>query len=175
MPVQIAKVNYRGWANSYRLSNDVIDLVVTTDVGPRIIRCGFVNDENEFKEFPDQVGRTGGDEWRIYGGHRFWHAPEDPHRTYFPDNSTVACEQVGDLLRLIQPVEPTTGIQKEIDILLSPDSARVRGDTSDAEPEPVERGAGSLGHQRDGGRRNGDPAAASSPLVPGKPRAQVPR
>ncbi|MGZ6265739.1 MAG: hypothetical protein ACXWN4_02385 [Candidatus Limnocylindrales bacterium] len=126
MPVQIAKVNYRGWANSYRLSNDVIDLVVTTDVGPRIIRCGFVNDENEFKEFPDQVGRTGGDEWRIYGGHRFWHAPEDPLRTYFPDNSTVACEQVGDLLRLVQPVEPTTGIQKEIDILLSPDSARVR-------------------------------------------------
>jgi hypothetical protein len=124
--VQVTKVNYRGWENSYRLSNDVIDLVVTTDVGPRIIRCGFVDDENEFKEFADQSGRTGGDEWRSYGGHRFWHAPEDPSRTYFPDNSAVAFEQVGDLFRLIQPVEPTTGIQKEIDILLSPESASVR-------------------------------------------------
>jgi hypothetical protein len=126
MPVQVTKVNYRGWENSYRLSNDVIDMVVTTDVGPRIIRCGFVNDENEFKEYADQSGRTGGDEWRTYGGHRFWHAPEDPSRTYVPDNSAVAFERIGDLVRLIQPVEPTTGIQKEIDILLSPDSASVR-------------------------------------------------
>ncbi len=126
MPVQVEKVNYHGWENSYRLANDLVDLVVTTDVGPRIIRFGFVDDANEFKEYADQSGRTGGDEWRSYGGHRLWHAPEDVVRTYAADNSAVAFEEVADLVRLIQPVEPTTGIQKEVDILLSPDSASVR-------------------------------------------------
>jgi hypothetical protein len=126
MPVNIARVDYRGWANSYRLTNDVIDLVVTTDVGPRIIRCGFVGQENEFKEFAAEVGKTGGDEWRSYGGHRLWHAPEVWPRSYCGDNSVVAFEAQGDLVHLSQPVEPATGIQKEIDILLAPDSADVR-------------------------------------------------
>jgi hypothetical protein len=126
MPVHVTKVNYRGWENSFRLSNDLIDLVVTTDVGPRIIRCGFVGEENEFKEYADQRGLAGGDEWRSYGGHRLWHAPEVQARTYFPDNGPVAFEERGDLACLIQPVEPTTGIQKEMDIRLDPNSASVR-------------------------------------------------
>ena len=29
-----------------------------------------------FKEYDEQMGKTGGDEWRIYGGHRLWIAPE---------------------------------------------------------------------------------------------------
>ena len=59
------KIDYKGWPNSYRLSNGTVDLVVTTDVGPRIIRFGFVGGENEFKEYEDMLGKTGGDEWRI--------------------------------------------------------------------------------------------------------------
>ena len=49
-------------------------MIATTDVGPRIIRFGFVGEENEFKEYEDTTGQVGGDEWRIYGGHRLWHA-----------------------------------------------------------------------------------------------------
>jgi hypothetical protein len=121
----VERINYKGWPNCYRLSNDLIDLVVTTDVGPRIIRFGFVGEENEFKEFDEMLGQTGGDEWRPYGGHRLWHAPESMPRTYFPDNAPVRLEQVGDVVRLIQPPETTTGIQKEIDLRLSPDQAQV--------------------------------------------------
>lgn len=126
MPLHLTKENYRGWENSYRLSNDLIDLVVTTDVGPRIIRFGFVDEENEFKEYAAQRGLVGGDEWRIYGGHRFWHGPEVPPRNTFPDNSPIVLEQRGDLVRVIQPVETTTRIQKEVDIALAPGSASVR-------------------------------------------------
>ncbi|GAJ16373.1 unnamed protein product, partial [marine sediment metagenome] len=54
--------------------------VVTTDVGPRIVRFGFVGDQNLFREFKQQQGKTGGDKWLIYGGHRFWHAPEEKLR-----------------------------------------------------------------------------------------------
>lgn len=120
------KLNYKGWPNCYRLSNSQIDLVVTTDVGPRVIRLGFIGAENEFKEFPDQVGQTGGDTWRSFGGHRLWHAPEHIQRTYYPDNLPIAVQQQAGFTRLIQPVETTTGIQKELDIQLSPDSAHVK-------------------------------------------------
>jgi hypothetical protein len=119
------KVTYKGWQNCYRLSNGLVDLIVTTDVGPRIMRFGFVGGENELKEYEEMMGKTGGDEWRIYGGHRLWHAPEAKPRTYFPDNSPVVLEEHPGCVRLIQPVETTTGIQKEIDLRLSPDGGEV--------------------------------------------------
>ena len=125
MKIALEKTEYRGWPNCYRLSNGVIDLIMTTDVGPRVIRFGFAGEENEFKEYDDAAGKKDGDEWRIYGGHRLWHAPEAKPRTYYPDNSRVALEQHGDLVRLVQPTEPTTGIQKEIDIRMAPADAQV--------------------------------------------------
>lgn len=119
------RISYKGWPNCYRLANGLIDLVVTADVGPRIIRLGFVGQDNEFKEFADMLGQTGGDEWRIYGGHRLWHAPEALPRTYYPDNEPVQVEQQDGCVRIVQPTEPTTGIEKEIDLWLSPDEAHV--------------------------------------------------
>ena len=61
---------YGGWDNCIKLENDEIELVITADVGPRIIRFGFKDSQNLFKEFSDQIGTTGGDEWKLYGGHR---------------------------------------------------------------------------------------------------------
>ncbi|MCJ7665262.1 MAG: DUF4380 domain-containing protein, partial [Actinobacteria bacterium] len=87
--VLIKNYKFGGWENCLRLENDEIELVATTDVGPRIIRLGFKGGQNLFKEFGDQLGKTGGDQWRIYGGHRLWHAPEAVPRTYFPDNKPV--------------------------------------------------------------------------------------
>jgi len=119
------KVNYKGWPNCYRLSNNVVDLIVTTDVGPRVIRYGLVGKDNEFKEYTNMLGKTGGDEWRIYGGHRLWHSPEGKPRSYFPDNFLVKIEPLPQGLRLIQPLETTTGIAKEIDITLSANDSHV--------------------------------------------------
>ncbi len=118
------KITYHGWPNCVRLANNTIELVVTTDVGPRIIHFGFVGGENEFATVPDQLGQTGGDVWQIYGGHRFWHAPEAQPRTYFPDNAPVTVEAHAGFVRFIQPPESTTGLQKEIDITLSPSGAQ---------------------------------------------------
>lgn len=120
------KVAYRGWENCIRLSNGIIELLVTTDVGPRIIRFGFVGADNEFAEYEEWWGKTGGEEWRNYGGHRLWHAPEHQPRTYAPDNDPVAVEDHGAFVRFIQPVEASSGIQKEMDITLAPDTARVK-------------------------------------------------
>ena len=71
--VIVEKVEYKGWRNNLRITNGQIELIVTLDVGPRIIRCGFVGGPNIFKEYEDQLGKSGEKEWKIRGGHRLWH------------------------------------------------------------------------------------------------------
>src|SRR5579862_2812093 len=80
--VTVEKTAYKGWANCYRVSNGEVELVVTADLGPRIIRFGFVGGQNLFKEFSEQLGRTGETEFQLRGGHRVWKAPEDPIATW---------------------------------------------------------------------------------------------
>ena len=115
-----------GWPNCCRLANDLADLIITTDVGPRVLRFGFLGGPNHFAVAEALQGQTGGDEWRAYGGHRLWHAPEHFPRSYAPDNGPVSLERLPDGVRVIQPVEPATGIQKEMDLRLAPEAARVR-------------------------------------------------
>jgi hypothetical protein len=115
------KISYGGWKNCFRLANDQIEIIVTGDVGPRIIRFGFIEKENIFKEFPEQMGKTESGEWLIFGGHRLWHAPESQTRTYYPDMDPVHVQEIEDGMIATQRPEPTTGIQKQIIIKLSPD------------------------------------------------------
>jgi hypothetical protein len=124
--MQVEKINYGGWPNCYRLSNGQVELVITTDVGPRVIRFGFPGEGNEFYEDPRTLGTTGGNAWNIFGGHRLWHAPEVPGRTDVPDNSALSLEEHGDFARTVQPVEAGVGIQKEMDFTLVPDKAQVK-------------------------------------------------
>ncbi|MGI6460510.1 MAG: hypothetical protein ACOX5J_10530 [Candidatus Hydrogenedentales bacterium] len=119
-------IAYGGWPNCIRLSSGPIELVATTDVGPRIIRLALAGEENLFKEFPEQMGKTGGEEWCSYGGHRLWHAPEVIPRTYEPDNGPVETQWDGNSLTLSQDVEPSTGIQKEISVRFLGDGATIR-------------------------------------------------
>ena len=120
------KINYGGWPNCIRMSNDSIELIATTDVGPRIIRFGFIGKDNEFWEDTAQLGKSGANEWVGYGGHRFWIAPEAKPKTYHPDNEPINHKIVGKTLKLIPPVESTTGIQKEVDITLDPKGSHAK-------------------------------------------------
>lgn len=115
------KINYGGWENCYRLANNQIELIITGDVGPRIIRFGFIGEENMFKEFSDQMGKTESDEWLAFGGHRLWHAPESQPRTYFPDLDPVHIQETENGMIATQKPEPTTGLQKQLEIKLLPD------------------------------------------------------
>ena len=77
-------------------------------------------------EYKDQVGKTGGDEWRIYGGHRLWHAPEHAVRTYSLDNSPIKHKWDGKTLTLTQDIEAETGIVKEIEVTLDSKTNHVK-------------------------------------------------
>lgn len=107
---------YAGWPNCYRVSDGATELIVTSDVGPRVIRYGFVGGQNLFVEIQDQLGKSGEPWWVMRGGHRLWIAPEVKPDTYALDNGPVKATVVNGSISLLQPVEPETGLQKEITV-----------------------------------------------------------
>jgi len=118
------QIAYRGWADASKLSNGVIDLVVLTEIGPRVSFFGYSGGTNQLHEIAEQNGLTGG-EFRIYGGHRLWVSPE-VERTYFPDNHPVTVEAGDDSVEFTAPVEaepPGEGLRKQIEIALEPGAA----------------------------------------------------
>jgi hypothetical protein len=124
MGVVIEEITAFGWEHCLRLSNGAWDLVVSTDVGPRVLRCGPLGGANLLKVFPRELGRLGGPRWRIYGGHRFWVSPE--RRPYPPDNRPVAWRRLAGGVRLLQPREPRVPWRKVLDLRLHPRRGEVR-------------------------------------------------
>ena len=129
--IKIERVEFGGWPNCFRMSNGTVELIATTDVGPRIIRYGFVGEENEFFVDKSQLGKTNADEWLAFGGHRLWLAPEAKPRSYHPDSKKVEAKfnrNAKNTLRLIQPIETDNGIQKEMIITMAPTGSHVTVD-----------------------------------------------
>jgi len=126
--IRVEKREYRGWPGAYFLSNDAVELVVLADVGPRVIRYALHSGENQFYEFTNQAGQSGGNEFRLYGGHRLWAWPE-VERTYFPDNCPVEVISTSSGATFTAPVEtsaPGTSLQKAISIELSEQGTHVK-------------------------------------------------
>lgn len=124
--VTVDKVAYKGWANNLRLRNADVELIVTLDVGPRVISYRLADGKNVFKEYAEQIGQTGEKDWQIRGGHRLWTAPEDTTRTYFPDNGPVTHKVLASGKVLITaPPETKYGIRKEIELALGERGTRV--------------------------------------------------
>lgn len=128
LTIMVERFSYRGWNNAYKLSNGTIDLIVTADVGPRILFYGFCNGENQFHEVDADAGTTGGSEFRLYGGHRLWVSPE-VERTYYPDNTRVSVSPHGNATRFTaqrEELPPGTNLQKEVEIGLATTGSQVQ-------------------------------------------------
>ena len=136
----IETVPYRGWKRNIRLANGQVELIVTQDVGPRIVRFGFIGDQNVFGELPGQMGGASEKKWMIRGGHRLWVAPEEKPKSYELDNvpiiirkipasapgASTGVEALADRpagrpggIRTIQVPGPLTRVQKTMDITLA--------------------------------------------------------
>ncbi len=104
------------------LANQHLRIDYLAEAGPRLVRLFLAgSDTNLLAEAPDLSWETDLGEYRIYGGHRLWHAPEAFPRTYLPDNDGLAIDEFEDSVRLRQPTERATGIQKSMELRLEPD------------------------------------------------------
>ena len=117
---------YAGWKEVLVLSNNQVELYITLDVGPRILRFAYKDGPNIFKEFTDELGKYGEKKCMVRGGHRLWISPELDF-TYHPDNSPVRWSKLSDFSVRLQPApEEPWGWAKELDVTLSPDNNSVQ-------------------------------------------------
>jgi hypothetical protein len=123
--VKITKTEYLGWANCVKISNGVVELIVTTDVGPRIIHYGFKGGPNHLKVFSGQAGKCNADEFMLYGGHRLWHAPEEMPRTYDEDNFPCEWKKIENGIWIRSVMDPWVQVEKEMEIVMDPVSSQI--------------------------------------------------
>ena len=123
--MQIQNVSYEGWPQNACLSNHHVQLIISLDVGPRVLSYKTPHGQNVFKNYPEQLGKSGESEWMIRGGHRLWVAPEDAAISYELDNGPVVHELLPNGIRLENPASARFGLHKILTVTLAEDSSEV--------------------------------------------------
>jgi len=124
--MKIEKTSFGGWTNCLRLANDHAELIITLDVGPRIISYQHLpGGKNVLKNNADELGTSGESTYVARGGHRLWLAPEG-ERTYFPDNSPVTHELLPNGVQLENQAAAPWHIQKSLAVTLAENSSEVK-------------------------------------------------
>jgi hypothetical protein len=122
MPVQAqVRVDKTTWEghDALKLSNGTVEVVVTTGIGPRIIRYAFTGGENILGELAATPATTTAlGDWKPWGGHRLWAAPESMPGSYGPDNGPVKAQVSGPSVTLAQPRD-AAGLEKQIVVTLA--------------------------------------------------------
>lgn len=119
-------VRFGGWENNVRLCNEHVEVIITLDVGPRIISYRTSAGDNVFKTFADQLGSVGEPKWQARGGHRFWLAPEDEGRSYVPDNIGIEHRVISDdSVEFTNEPASIFPVKKVLRLSLDPGSSRV--------------------------------------------------
>lgn len=162
-------VAWKGWERNLRVTNDEVELLITLDVGPRVLSYRPVEGENIFHVVPEHQGSVGEETWRSRGGHRFWLAPESLELSYYPDNETVGHRvdaTTGEvILETLQatpyPVAKTLGVTLEA----SGSRVTVRHCAENRHDQPIHIATWGLSVMRPGGLA----------LIPQPPHGQHPR
>jgi hypothetical protein len=147
--------DYRGWPDSYTLSNGVVEIVVPSAIGPRILDFHTVGGENVFYLRQSELGQSGEDDFVFRGGWRLWIAPEQRETTYAPDNQRCRVEELGPAaIRVSGPPQLHAGIQKSIEVRLIENQpyARVISKITNITDNTLNYAAWSLSVMRPGGR-----------------------
>jgi hypothetical protein len=115
--------SFAGWGKNLRLFNDAVEVIITLEVGPRIVSYRPLDGQNVFKLIDEEAGKSNEEGWKIRGGHRLWIAPEDFGKkdglTYAPDNSLVEHAIEDEFtVRVAQLIESPVKIRREMVITL---------------------------------------------------------
>ena len=123
-------LSFAGWEKNLKLSNGIVEVIITLEVGPRIISYRPVEGRSVFKLVDGEAGKSKEEVWRIRGGHRLWIAPEDFGKddslSYALDNSEVE-HTIEDesTVRVSNLIEKPTKIRREMVVTLEKASPKI--------------------------------------------------
>ncbi len=125
MPIHIS--SYAGWQKNLCLHNDSVELIISLEVGPRILSYRPLTGTNILHNYPEQMGGTGESEWMNRGGHRLWIAPEDIALTYALDNQPFPYSITGEnSITLTTPGADSRKIRRDISVDLAASGSGVQ-------------------------------------------------
>ncbi|CAB1251271.1 conserved protein of unknown function [Ruminococcaceae bacterium BL-6] len=135
MAIQIKETSYKNYGRCVQITNGIIEVMVTIDVGPRIIFFGFVNGENVFYNDLDRNVSFGGEEFDelygkgqkalMYGGHRLWLSPESYPGTYYPDNEPVVYGILPDGVSFTPPKQKHNSMQLGFEVMMNENASDI--------------------------------------------------
>lgn len=127
--------NYKDFGKCLSISNDKIEAIITTDIGPRIISFGFKGQENILFDTRSAFEPMGGKEfdnhyfngaaWENLGGHRLWIAPESLPETYNPDINPVEYTIDKNTVTFTQAPQTQNGVQISLKITMDEQKAEM--------------------------------------------------
>ncbi|MBR6772634.1 MAG: hypothetical protein IKM29_04470 [Clostridia bacterium] len=128
MAVSIYEKDYAPFGRVLAMENDFVELYVTLDFGPRIIRFAVRGGENfMFEDKNAEVLNNGpkydkyfgkGSYWRTYGGHRIWLTPEIEPNTYYPDHDPVEYTVEGNSATFMPPEQKKNQVIETLTVTL---------------------------------------------------------
>jgi len=127
MSIRCEEIQWEPYGKCALLTNGEAEIIVTLDVGPRIMRYAKAGGSNILAEKLPNARETEWGTYRLKGGHRIWHAPEAMPRSYEPDDEPVESwcpTQRG--IRVRQRTETHAGMQKELELVLDDEGTGVR-------------------------------------------------
>ncbi|MGN1095467.1 MAG: hypothetical protein ACI4QR_03670 [Eubacteriales bacterium] len=131
--ISIKEAAYKNFGKCLAISNDFMEVLVTVDVGPRIIKCNLTGYENMMFEDVERVfsqdvsssfgpGKT----WYIYGGHRIWLSPESFPLSYYPDNDKVVYTTNSTGAVFTPMSQSVTGLQLSMSVEIAENAPEIK-------------------------------------------------
>lgn len=127
---------YLNFGRCVCIDNGAMEMYVTIDIGPRIIKLNLKGknnmmfndvDRKSFKDNECLKEMFGKDRtWYIYGGHRFWVSPESLPVTYYPDSDPVDYKVNGNVFTFTPPVQIYTKWQEVLEITVDENKAAAK-------------------------------------------------
>ena len=159
--------SFVGWERNLKLSNDFVEVIITLEVGPRIISYRPIQGRSVFKLVREEAGRSKEDVWKIRGGHRLWSAPEDFGKEeslcYALDNSEVEHSIEDEFtVRVSNVIDKPTKIRREMVVRLERKRSEDHRRASNHQSRRHSSGASALGAFGDGSPRLCDSLPAST-------------
>lgn len=131
--VSVDICEYKNYGKCLKISNEIVKIIITVDVGPRVINYSFLDGQNimfedlnrDFSESGKEFDCFGGGTWYIYGGHRLWASPEGYPKSYYPDNDPVPYKIIENGAVFSPATQKWNQYQMEMEITLDENSSEV--------------------------------------------------
>jgi hypothetical protein len=123
MNIKYEEINYSTFGKCLKITSKLAEVIVTLEVGPRIISYRLLDGENIFFEDTqrllylntvemDEIFYKGAT-WYGLGGHRLWRSPES-YSTYYPEEHPIKYDVTNDVFTFIQPVQEENEVELSI-------------------------------------------------------------